>query len=276
MSNSFWADGGPGGGAMGGRIGKLHGHDDDLYEYSALMKLAREDVCLRAVVVGDPARAAQIAGMLGDSRHVAQNREYATYRGSWQGVEVMVASHGIGGAGAVICFEELARLGVRRMVRVGTAGGLQPHINSGDIVVATGAVRDDGLSNKLMPLAYPAVADFDLTLSLIQAAKAAGDACGLSVYQGVVATMANFYASPLLPNEQLTWRDCGAVAVEMEVATLFVSASINGVQAGAILAVDGNPLATNDTDMVGYNPFHEKVAAAVATAAEVGLNTVIL
>lgn len=236
-----------------------------------LMQVKVADLTPRVLVAGDPARARRIAGLLEDSRELASTREYVTFAGTYKGVAINVMSHGVGSAGAGAVFEELCRGGVERIIRVGTAGGLQSDVKDGDVVVATAAIRGDGLSVRMVPLEWPAVADCDITMALREAARGSG----LTVHTGIVLTADNFYPSPVLPNEQPMWRDFGAVAVEMEVSALFTVASINGVAAGAIVAIDGNPLAAQDESMAGYEPFREVVDRAVDGAIKAGLDALI-
>lgn len=212
------------------------------------------DLPAAAVVVGDPNRAAKASGLLDDARLLAHRREYATYVGAYHGTEVAVVSHGVGGPGAGVCFEELCRAGVSRIIRAGTAGGLQPQVTDGDLVVATAAIRNDGLSDGLVPSAFPAVADRRLTASLAQRTGA---------HEGIVLTSAVFYPHDILGSDLADWQKTGAVAVEMEAASLFVIASLHGASAGAIFAIDGNPLAQDDEEMSGYNPDRSVVHNAV-------------
>lgn len=229
------------------------------------------DLAPRVLVAGDPARVERISQLLDDVRKVGQNREYVSYTGKYNGKPVSVMSHGVGAAGAGAAFEELCRAGVERIVRTGTAGGLSPAVVDGAIVVATGAVRDEGLTARLIPLEYPAVADVDVTIALRESAQRQG----VDAHTGIVLTSDNFYPSPVLPNVQPMWRDAGVIAVEMEVAALFTIASLNGVQAGAVLAIDGNPLADEDESMAGYEPFREIVDRAVDAAIRAGLEALV-
>lgn len=229
------------------------------------------DLAPRVLVAGDPARVTRIGALLDDARQVGANREYVTITGTYRGHAVSLMSHGVGSAGAGVVFEELCRAGVERIVRVGTAGGMQPHVTDGSLVVATGAIRCDGLSARLVPLAWPAVADPEVTLAL----RAAAAGTGLTVHGGVVLTADNFYPSPVLPNDLHLWQQAGAVAVEMEVSALLTIASMNGVAAGAVLAIDGNPLAAKDESMADYAPFREIVDRAVDGAIHTGLDALI-
>lgn len=102
---------------------------------------------------------------------VADNREYITYTGTLDGVKVSVTSTGIGGPSAAIAMEELYKCGADTFVRIGTCGGMQTEIKSGDVVIATGAIRMEGTSKEYAPIEYPAVADLDVTNALVAAAK---------------------------------------------------------------------------------------------------------
>lgn len=210
------------------------------------------------VVVGDPDRAEHAAGMLDDSALLGRNREYVSFAGTYEGKRVGVISHGVGAAGAAVCFEELCRAGVRRIVRAGTAGGLQEDVTDGDLVVATAAVRAEGVTPGLVPDGYPAAADHRLTARLVEAEA--------NVHEGVVLTSAIFYPHQVLGSDLEMWQRAGVIAVEMEAAALFVVGSLHGVAAGAILAIDGNPLATGDTDMSGYDPHRTVVTDAIDRA----------
>lgn len=234
-----------------------------------LLGLHAADVPSRILVVGDPARAATAAHRLDDARHLGTSREYATYVGTRHGVPVGVISHGVGASGAAVCFEELCRAGVTRMLRAGTCGGMQPDVVDGDLVIATAAVREDGLTERLVPMSFPAVAAPDLVATLRTAAGTD------RVHVGTVLTHAVFYPSEVLGSDLARWQRSGVVAVEMEVAALFVIASLHGREAGAILAVDGNPLAAADHDMSGYDPRREVVTAAVDRMLDIALDALV-
>lgn len=218
------------------------------------------DLAERALVVGDPERARRVSGMLDDVRQVGANREYLTFTGTYRGVPVTVASHGVGSAGAAVCFEELARGGVTRIIRSGTAGGIQPEVVDGAIVVATGAVRAEGVTSQMVPLEFPALATPELVVALREAVAAEGG----SAHSGVVLTSDIFYPSDVIVGvDQRMWQRAGVVAVEMEAAALFVVAALHGIEAGAAFAIDGNPLAAADDDMSDYSPHREIVVETV-------------
>ena len=131
---------------------------------------------------GDPKRCAKIAQYFDDPVLVADNREYVTYTGTLDGVKVSVTSTGIGGPSASIAMDELYRCGADTFVRIGTCGGMQTEVKSGDVVVATGAIRMEGTSKEYAPIEYPAVADLDVTNALVYAAKEKGFSCHTGLY----------------------------------------------------------------------------------------------
>jgi uridine phosphorylase len=232
-----------------------------------ILAVRPSDVAPRALVVGDPNRVDDVAGRLSDAREVGRSREYVTVTGTFDGVPVTVASHGVGASGAAICIEALCRAGVRTFVRAGTCGGLQPGVDAGHLVVGTAAVRDDGLTSRLLPDAWPAVADAQLTLALDREARQQER----PVHRGVIHTAANFHPSTVF--EEPAWRAyhrAGAVAVEMEFAALLVVTALHGARAGGIFTADGNLLAA-ETDMSDYDPRADTVTRAKSAMIDVAL-----
>lgn len=219
-----------------------------------------------AIVVGDPARAERVAGRLDDARRVGANREYHTWTGTRDGAPLTVASHGVGAAGANVCFAELIRGGVRTFLRAGTCGAIVEGIADGELVIATSAVREDAVSDHLIPAGYPAVADVDVTLALRAAARAAGAA----VREGMIVTEANFYPGSAPPRWQ-GYAGYGPIAVEMELASLLVIAAMSGARAGGILAVDGNLADARRPDMSDYDPHRDVVASGVERMLDVAV-----
>ena len=218
----------------------------------------------RAVVCGAPERAEMIASKLTDSKKLAQNREYSSFLGKRGDQWILVTSHGVGSAGAAICFNELIAVGVKTIIRLGTAGGLQDDSQIGDVAVATAAIREDGVSKLMIPQGFPAVADPRLALQLMEGSRKAG----LRTQAGIVLSSDIFYPS-LLPTSLELYQKAGAVAVEMECSTLFVIASLKRIRAGAMLALDGNPLKWKEGQ---YDPKSTKLKDSIAQAADVVLD----
>ena len=153
------------------------------------IQVAKGEVGRYVIMPGDPKRCVKIAQYFDNPVLIADNREYITYTGTLDGVKVSVTSTGIGGPCASIAMEELSRCGADTFVRIGTCGGMQPEVKSGDIVIATGAIRMEGTSREYAPIEYPAVANLDVTNALVAAAKEKG----LSCHTGVVQCKDAFY-----------------------------------------------------------------------------------
>ena len=235
------------------------------------LKISRAGIPEKLLVVGDPARVDRVAGKLEGPTHLGHNREYRIVKGSYQGVEVGVVSHGVGSAGAGLCFEELCRAGAERMIRAGSAGGMQGDVVAGDLVIATAAVREDGLSPKLVPVGYPAFAAADVLLALRRAARA----LGYDYHEGIVLTSDVFYPHDILGSDLHLWQRAGVTAVEMEAATLMVVAGLHGVETGVVLAIDGNPLTRDKGSMEHYDPHNNTVKDAVNRCIEVALTALV-
>lgn len=135
------------------------------------VQLEEGDVGRYVILTGDPKRCQKIAEHFEDALPVADSREFTTYTGYLEGEKVSVTSTGIGGPSAAIALEELANVGADTFIRVGTSGGMQLEVKSGDLVIATGAVRMEGTSKEYAPVEFPAVSDFHITNALVEAAE---------------------------------------------------------------------------------------------------------
>ena len=226
------------------------------------------DVGKYVLLAGDPGRIPQIAEHFENAKQVAYNREYNIYTGYLLGEKVTACSTGIGGPSTAICVEELHNLGADTFIRTGTAGGIDLDVKSGDIVVATGAIRYEHTSLEYAPIEFPAVADPDIILALRDAAKEVGK----RVHTGVVQCKDSFYGqhspekSPVyyeLLQKWESWKRLGVKASEMESAALFVIASALKLRAGSCFHVIWNQereLAGLDQDMSEDTSMSVKVA----------------
>ena len=203
------------------------------------------DVGCYCLLPGDPGRCEKIAKYFDNPVHVATNREYVTYTGTLLGEKVSVCSTGIGGASASIAMEELANIGVDTFLRVGTCGGIDLDVKSGDVVIATGAIRMEGTSREYAPIEFPAVADLEVTNAIVDAAKAMGKCW----HAGVVQCKDSFYGqhspetmpvSYELLNKWEAWKRLGVKASEMESAALFTVAAYRKVRCGSVFHVIWN------------------------------------
>jgi uridine phosphorylase len=221
-----------------------------------------------ALVPGDPGRVDRIADLCDDSETVAENREYKLVNASYEGRELSVCSTGIGSPSAAIAVEELAAVGVERFIRVGTTGALQSDIEIGDMVVATGATKDEGTTKRYESETVPAVADYDVLSTLVDAAETRQ----APVHVGPIATDDAFYAE----TEEYVrdWSDAGLLCVEMEAAALFTLARRKGLAAGAICTVDGNLVEGTQKGETDEEELPEKAKDNVGRAIRIALDAV--
>jgi uridine phosphorylase len=217
----------------------------DSHEKQFHIPLSYGEVGEYCILPGDPGRCEKIAVFLGSPRHVVQNREYNVWNGMLLGKTVTVCSTGIGGPSTAIAVEELAACGAKTFIRVGTSGGISLDVKSGDVVIASGAVRQDGTSHEYAPPEFPAVPSSEVLFALVQAAKA----LGMDYHTGVVQSKDSFYGqhSPLrmpiagaLAEKWEAWKRLGVLASEMEASTLFTVGAALGVRTGAVFHVVWN------------------------------------
>lgn len=234
------------------------------------IQVAQGEVGKYVIMPGDPKRCVKIAQYFDDPILIADNREYITYTGTLDGVKVSVTSTGIGGPSAAIAMEELVRCGADTFLRIGTCGGMQTEVKSGDIVIATGAIRMEGTSREYAPIEFPAVPDLTVTNALVEAAKKLD--CPHHV--GVVQCKDSFYGqhepetkpvSYELVNKWEAWKRLGCLASEMESAALFTVASYLHVRAGSCFLV----VANQEREKLGLeNPVVHDTDMAVRVAVE--------
>lgn len=232
--------------------------------------VASGDVGRYVILPGDPKRCAKIAAYFDDAVQVGDNREYVTFTGKLDGVPVSVTSTGIGGPSASIAMEELHMCGADTFIRVGTAGGMDLNVQSGDVVIANGAIRMEGTSKEYAPIEWPAVSDFAVTTKLVEAAEK----LNFRYHVGVVECKDAFYGqhkpedlpvSYELLNKWQAWLKLGCKASEMESAALFTVASYLGVRAGSVLFIVSN----QERVKKGMsNPIEHDTDKAIRTAVE--------
>jgi uridine phosphorylase len=193
-----------------------------------------------AIVPGDPERVEKIAALMDKPVKLASHREFTSWRAELDGKSVIVCSTGIGGPSTSIAVEELAQLGIRTFLRIGTTGAIQPHINVGDVLVTTASVRLDGASLHFAPMEYPAVADFACTTALVEAAKS----IGATTHIGVTASSDTFYPGQerydtfsgrvvsRFKGSMEEWQSMGVMNYEMESATLLTMCASQGCVPG--------------------------------------------
>lgn len=180
----------------------------------------------RAIIMGDPARVDTIAALMENVQEWAYNREYKSIVGEYRGKKILAMSTGIGAPSAGIGVEELHRVGVHYVVRVGSAGAMQKGIELGRLIIAEGVVREDGLSKRYVPEIYPAVPAYRL---LNLAHKYAPEA----VY-GIIRSHDGFYTDDNAKDEAF-WSGKGIVGSDMESGILMVIGRQRGMETLSIL-----------------------------------------
>ncbi|KAF8817848.1 Purine nucleoside phosphorylase [Cardiosporidium cionae] len=218
------------------------------------IRLRKDQVHPVALVVGDPARALQIAKMSDIYTELSYNREYRSFDCSVSGVRFTVLSHGVGSSGAAVALEELIWCGAKAIIRAGTAGSLQQHIKTGDLTVSYAAAREEGVTALMVPLNYPAAASPEV----YQALTTSANELNTKYHSGICVTSDLFYKPKVLPSSLEMYSKANVQIVSMEESILFIQGTLNNVLTGAIHVVDGSPLKWDEAD---YDPTGEKVSA---------------
>jgi purine-nucleoside phosphorylase len=219
---------------------------------------------------GDPNRARRISERFdaGSARQVNDHRGLLGFTGTYRSHPVSVQTSGMGTPSMSIVVEELLRLGARRLIRVGTCGGIAKGLRTGELVIATAACPVDGATaTYLHGEPYAPAADFALTRALVDAAEAAD----LTTRTGLVASVDAFYNPD--PDYAQRWRDRGVLALEMEASALFYLAARDGVQAACALTVS-DVLDVDRTAEETYLPLDEldrAVDQMIEVALEAGI-----
>ena len=223
------------------------------------------DYAEACLLPGDPLRARWIAErFLADAREVNAHRGLLGYTGTFGGRPVSVQGTGMGCPSLAIVVEELIRLGVKRLMRVGTCGGLSPRLALGDLVLALSSVPADGTTaGYLGGEPHAPTADWELLHGAVHAAKE----IGRKVRVGPIASTDLFYEPD--PDRNRRWAARGVLAVEMEASALFTIAALRGVQAGCLLVVS-DAIDGEHTARIG----EDELAAAVDAMAELALRAV--
>ncbi len=229
-----------------------------------------EDVADSVLLPGNPERVDKITAHWDDAEEMGYHREYRTATGSYDGTPISVTSTGIGSPSAAIAIEELARIGVGTFIRVGSCGAIQPEMSVGDLVITSGAVRQEGTSKEYVREDYPAVADHEVVSALVAAAEELGH----DYHVGLTMSADSFYTgqgragydgfraagSDTLVDEL---RDANVKNIEMEAAALLTVANVYGLRAGAVCSVYANRV-TGEFRTEGESNAAETASLAVA------------
>ena len=211
------------------------------------LEVGPDDVADTVLLPGNPERLEKIVAFWDDHENQAHHREYRTATGTYEGTPISVTSTGIGSPSAAIAVEELARVGVETMIRVGSCGAIQPEMAVGDLVITTGAVRQEGTSDEYVREDYPAAADYEVVSALV----AAAERLGYDYHTGVTMSADSFYAGQGRPGfdgfeaagaDDLVddLKAANVKNIEMEASAILTLANLYGLRAGAVCTVYAN------------------------------------
>ncbi len=232
------------------------------------------DIAPSILLPGDPARAKLISGFWDSAKQMAEKRSYLTFTGAFKGVPITTTSTGIGCPATAIAIEELASIGAKTLIRVGSSGAIQKHIKCGDLIITTGAVRNDGTSAQYVVPQYPAFANHQVTLALIEAAES----LGVKYHVGITCSTDSFFTGQGRPGFENYWQsymdhiipDLKAARVlnfEMECSTIFTLSTLFGLRSGAVCAVFANR-ETEEFATLGEKEASQTACEAVKILAE--------
>ncbi|MDY6819460.1 MAG: nucleoside phosphorylase [Halobacteriales archaeon] len=232
-----------------------------------------DDIAPTVLLPGDPDRVETIAATWDDADERGRHREYRTLTGTHEGTPISVTSTGIGSPSAAIAVEELARIGAETFVRVGSCGAIHPDIELGDLVITSGAVRQEGTSDEYVREDYPAAADYEVVAALV----AAAERLGYDYHVGVTMSADSFYPGQGRPGfegfeaagsdrlvEEL--RSANVMNIEMEASAILTLANLYGLRAGAVCTVYANRT-TGEFEVTGETRAAETASLAVTLLA---------
>ena len=252
----------------------MSGSEDPQEDVQYHLEVTEGDVAPSVLLPGDLERVEKITETWDDHSVVAEHREYRTATGTHEGTPISVTSTGIGSPSAAIAVEELARVGVDTLVRVGSCGAIQPETDVGDLIITTGAVRQEGTSTEYVREDYPAVADH----AVVAALAAAAEELGYDYHLGLTASTDSFYAGQSREGfEGFLARDAeadieelkraGVLNFEMEASAILTLAGIYGLRAGAVCTVYADRT-TGEFQVTGESRAAKTASKAVSILAD--------
>ncbi|MFC7007004.1 nucleoside phosphorylase [Halalkalicoccus salilacus] len=247
--------------------------EDPSEETQYHIDVGAEDVAPSVLLPGNPERVEKITAHWGDAEQRGHHREYRTVTGSYEEVPISVTSTGIGSPSAAIAVEELARVGADTFIRVGSCGAIQEGMDVGDLVITTGAVRQEGTSGEYVREDYPASADHEVVSALV----AAAERLGYDYHTGITMSADSFYAGQGRPgfegfeaagSDDLVeaLREANVKNIEMEASAILTLANVYGLRAGAVCSVYANRI-TGEFRTEGESRAAETASLAVALLA---------
>ncbi len=232
-------------------------HDTPIHPGGVQMHLKTRpgEVARYVLMPGDPARVSVIGAQWDHFDEVAYYREFRSIRGTVDGVDISACSHGVGGPSTDIAVNELSNCGADTFIRVGTCAALQPDMRADDMIISSGALRLTGTVDAYGGKEYPAVADHEVVMALIQACEE----LGFRYHVGLAASVDSFYAGEVNPmpggftqSHMATviddLRRARVANFEMEAATIFTLCQLFGFRGGMVCAVGANRITNERAD----------------------------
>ena len=257
---------------------KSTGKNEILYHINLSRELIKDAKI--AILPGDNKRVSVLAKQLDtNAYHLTSNREYTSYLANVANQKILIISTGMGGPSAAIAVEELAMIGVRKFIRVGTCGAIQENINIGDIILTTASVRLDGTSYHYAPTEYPAVASFTLNNQLYKSAMALDQElhCGITAssdtfYPGQ-ERKGNFsgYIRKKFQNSVEQWRKLNVLNLEMESSAILTVCATFGLDASCICTVLAKRTDSETVDKSKYDQSMQNIMSIIKKAIENGI-----
>ncbi|MEO6654259.1 MAG: purine-nucleoside phosphorylase [Ilumatobacteraceae bacterium] len=233
------------------------------------LRAEADDYAPHVLCPGDPRRAAYIAETFFDPgyRTVNEERGMLGFTGTFEGAPISVQTTGMGCPSAGIVFEELSMLGVERLVRVGTCGGLKTGMQMGDTVIAIAATPED-----VTPLRYAQIDSLApaATFELAETAARLSREQGATVHVGPVVTSGVFYDPD--PGTFARWKRTGHIGVEMEAAMMYTVAAVKGMEALAMMTVSDILEASGDTTRISDEDLERGVDDMMRLACRVAIS----
>ena len=223
-----------------------------------------------ALLPGDPNRVEIVAELADEYEIISENREYKICNIEYKGKSLTICSTGIGCPSAAIAIEELCKVGVKKMIRLGTTGALQKGIKSGEFIIVTGAAKEEGTTKKYESEVYPAVAEHKVVSALIETAKLRDQ----KFHVGAVVTNDAYYAETEDYIEK--WEKAGLLSVEMETSVVLTLSRRFRMEAGAILTVDGNLVEGSKKGENKGEEFPKKVLDRIEEMGRIALDASLL
>jgi len=238
------------------------------------IKVAPGEVSTVALLPGDPFRVPLIAEFLTGVVDVAHNREHRTMTGMYKGKKITATSTGMGCPSTAIAVEELARVGVKSFIRVGSSAAVQQQVKPGDLLISEGSLRNDGTTAAYAHPGYPAVPDLRITMELDRVAREiAAREKKFSVHTGISVSDDAFYAETPAWISQLN--ALGILNIEMEASAMYVVARLRGLRAGMICSCSSNLVGGaslyDDVHDALKNGWMRSIEAALETAVNLDL-----